>query len=174
MNTIHLMVGIQGSGKTTFAKQLAAANQIQIVSTDSIRMNYPNTPEKEIWPLAYRFCAEELKQGKDVIFDATSITPAVRARLKEEVQRYFASFEIGCYFFLPDLALCKERVKSRNQIQTEHYLPVEVVEQYYHRLIPPTIDEGFQFVKTIDVYGTCIQVDQSLDKISQESEDRDD
>ena len=174
MNTIHLMVGIQGSGKTTFAKQLAAEKQIKIISTDNIREAYPKISEKEIWPLAYRFCAEELNQGKDVIFDATSITPNVRLRLREQVRQYCASFLIGCYFFLPNLALCKERVQMRNQIQTERYLPVEVVEQYYNRLIPPTVDEGFQFVKTIDVYGACIQVEQSVDEISKERKDKDD
>lgn len=170
MNTIHLMVGIQGSGKSTFAKRLASEKQIQIISTDNIRQTYPEIPEQDIWPLAYRLCAKELKQGKDVIFDATSITPGVRARLKEQVQLYCDAFYVGCYFFFPDVALCKERVQIRNQMQGEHYLPIEVVEQFYNRLIPPTLDEGFVFIKTLDAYGTCIQVNE----ISEEREDKDD
>lgn len=174
MCTIHLMVGIQGSGKTTFAKQLAIEKKIQLISTDIIRETHPKTPEKDIWPLAYQLCAEELNQGRDVIFDATSITPGVRSRLKEEVQHYCNAFDIGCYFFLPDLAVCKERVLLRNLLQTEHHLPVEVVEQYYNRLIPPTIEEGFRFIKTMDMYGNCIQIAQRLEENQQKREDKND
>ena len=36
MKTIHLMVGIQGSGKTTLAKKLSSALVAKIVSTDEV------------------------------------------------------------------------------------------------------------------------------------------
>ena len=160
---IHLMVGIQGSGKSTFSKQLAIEKQIQIISTDGVRKIYPELPEKEIWPLVYRLCAEELNQGKDVIFDATSITIGARTHLKEQVKCYCDSFQVGCYFFLTDLSLCKHRVQVRNQMQDELYLPIEVVEQFYNRLIPPTLDEGFVFIKTLNSYGDLIQIEEIED-----------
>ena len=42
MNTIHLMVGIQGSGKTTFSKKLSEELGIKIISTDEVRKQNPN------------------------------------------------------------------------------------------------------------------------------------
>lgn len=41
MKTIHLMVGIQGSGKTTLAKKLSSALVAKIVSTDEVRKTFP-------------------------------------------------------------------------------------------------------------------------------------
>lgn len=73
MKTIHLMVGIQGSGKTTLAKKLSSALVAKIVSTDEVRKTFPMIDEKFIWPKVYEMCAKELINGKDVIFDATSI-----------------------------------------------------------------------------------------------------
>ena len=53
MKTIHLMVGIQGSGKTTLAKKLSSALVAKIVSTDEVRKTFPMIDEKFIWPKVY-------------------------------------------------------------------------------------------------------------------------
>lgn len=98
MKIIHLMVGIQGSGKTTLAKKLSNALVAKIVSTDEVRKTFPMIDEKFIWPKVYEMCAKELINGKDVIFDATSITPKVRKRLFENVSLYTTDFEVGCYY----------------------------------------------------------------------------
>ena len=153
MNTIHLMVGIQGSGKSTFSKKLSDGLSIIIVSTDEVRKQNPNILEADVWPTAYKMCADELQKGKDVIFDATSITPKVRSRLIDNIKVFNEYFNVGCYFFEVDPTICKERVAKRNQIVGELFLPVEVVDNYHERLIKPTIDEGFIFVKTIDENG---------------------
>ena len=77
MNTIHLMIGIQGSGKTTFSKRLSKSLNIEIVSTDLIRKEMSEILEEQVWSMVYQKCASELAKGKDVIFDATNITPKV-------------------------------------------------------------------------------------------------
>ena len=110
MNTIHLMVGIQGSGKSTFSKKLSDGLSIIIVSTDEVRKQNPNILEVDVWPAAYKMCADELQKGKDVIFDATSITPKVRSRLIDNIKVFNEYFNVGCYFFEVDPAICKERV----------------------------------------------------------------
>ena len=85
---IHMMIGIQGSGKTTFAKQLAKELKIKIISTDSVRVNMPGIKEELVWPYVYKQVALAITEGKDVIFDATSITPRVRKRFVDEVEKY--------------------------------------------------------------------------------------
>ena len=157
MNTIHLMVGIQGSGKSTLSKKLAQELDIIISSTDEVRKQNVGIKEELVWPLAYEMCANELKKGKDVIFDATSITPKVRARLINNIKEYYDSFEVGCYFFQVNPEICKQRVSVRNTIEGELYLPVEVIDSYYEKLVKPTIDEGFKFIKVINEMGEIIE-----------------
>ncbi len=158
MNTIHLMVGIQGSGKSTFSKKLSEQLNIIIASTDEVRKQNKGIDEQLVWPLAYKMCADELKKGKDVIFDATSITPKVRARLINNIKELYDSFEIGCYYFDVKPEICKERVRTRNNIEGELYLPLEVIDSYHERLIKPTLDEGLTFIKVIDYLGNVIEI----------------
>lgn len=153
MAKVHLMIGIQGSGKSTFSKQLSQENNILIVSTDVVRKNNPNWPEENIWPEVYRLTAETLKSGHDVIFDATNITPKVRNRFIENVLKHFENssidslpFEFVGYFFDTDPNVCFERVKRRNEIEGELYLPPEVVYSYHERLVKPTYDEPFTLI----------------------------
>ena len=58
MAKVHLMIGIQGSGKSTFSNQLSKKENIMIVSTDRVRQANPDWPEENIWPEVYRLCAE--------------------------------------------------------------------------------------------------------------------
>lgn len=157
MNTIHLMVGIQGSGKSTFSKRLSELLNIKIVSTDVVRLENPGIKEEDVWPKVYQICASELAKRNDVIFDATSITPKVRSRLKENVEPLFSPFMIGCYFFDVDPKICEARVTKRNELKGELYLPPEVVYNYYQRLIPPTLDEGFSFIKVVNSAGEIVK-----------------
>lgn len=157
MNTIHLMVGIQGSGKSTLSKKLSQELEIIISSTDEVRKQNVGIKEELVWPLAYEMCANELKKGKDVIFDATSITPKVRARLINNIKEYYDSFEVGCYFFQVNPEICKQRVSVRNTIEGELYLPVEVIDSYHERLVKPTLDEGFKFIKVVNENGDIIE-----------------
>lgn len=157
MNTIHLMVGIQGSGKSTLSKKLSQELEIIISSTDEVRKQNVGIKEELVWPLAYEMCANELKKGKDVIFDATSITPKVRARLINNIKEFYDSFEVGCYFFQVNPEICKQRVSVRNTIEGELYLPVEVIDSYHERLVKPTLDEGFKFIKVVNENGDIIE-----------------
>lgn len=156
MNTIHLMVGIQGSGKTTFSKRLSQSLNIKIISTDEVRKEFPTIKEEMVWPLAYDMCANEIKNKKDVIFDATSITPKVRKRLYDNIKERTENFQIGCYFFKVDVNTCKTRIANRNLIEGEIKLPLEVIDKYNDSLTFPTFDEPIAFIKIIDESGNII------------------
>lgn len=150
MAKVHLMIGIQGSGKSTFSKELSEKQNIMIVSTDRVRQLNPTWPEKNIWPEVYRLCAECIKNSEDVIFDATNITPKVRERFLTNMLVHFEDysldnlpFEFVGYFFDVDPTLCAERVKRRNEMPNELYLPPEVVFSYHQSLVKPTYEEHF-------------------------------
>ena len=147
MKTIHLMVGIQGSGKTTLAKKLASDLVAKIISTDEIRKTFLMIDEQFVWTKVYEMCANELINGRDVIFDATNITPNVRRRFFEKVSQYTKDFKIGCHYLDVPTDICKKRVERRNKINGELYLPIEVIDSYSKRLVSPSIDEGYVFIK---------------------------
>lgn len=146
---IHMMIGIQGSGKTTFAKQLAKELKVKIVSTDNVRINMPGIKEELVWPYVYKQVALAVQEGKDIIFDATSITPRVRKRFVDEVEKYGVKCVICAYFFDVERDLCVQRVAQRNKDRTQMNIPIDVVYSFSDKLIPPTFDEGFKYIKIV-------------------------
>ena len=110
MAILHLMVGIQGSGKSTYSKKLRDEFGYKIISSDEVRKMYPDWEEVKIFPEVYRLCAMELKEGNDVIFDATNITPKVRARNINLIREIYSDFEVYAYFINTNKEICKERV----------------------------------------------------------------
>ena len=144
---IHMLVGIQGSGKTTFANILKKELNCEIVSTDNVRKE--GVSESDIWNVVYQKCADALNNNKDVIYDATNINPKVRRRLFDEVIKLNATPIVGAYYFDTDVKTCYERVKLRNTIEGELYLPEEVVFSYHSKLIEPSFEEDFVFIKKI-------------------------
>ena len=150
MAILHLMVGVQGSGKSTYSKKLRNEFGYKIISSDEVRMMHPDWEESKIFPEVYRLCANELKEGNDVVFDATNITPKVRARNINLVREHYDNFEVYAYFINTKKELCKERVLKRNNMEGELYLPIEVIDSYYNNLIPPSVEEGFDKIIVIN------------------------
>ena len=146
---VHMMVGIQGSGKSTFSSILANEINAKIVSTDSVRMANPGIKEDLVWPYVYKLVAECIKNNEEVIFDATSITPKVRKRFIENVELHNVKCEIIAYFFDVDKHICAARVEKRNKEENQINIPIEVIYSYSERLVPPTLDEGFVKIKII-------------------------
>lgn len=149
---IHLIVGIQGSGKSTFAKELSKKENIEIVSTDAIRKNNPGIEEYKVWEIVYKRMADLIKENKDCIFDATSITKKVRKRFFDSLKAYNVEVNADCYFLDTDVDICVERVSKRNMDENELYLPVDVIYSYKERLEIPSVDEGFNKIIVIKNY----------------------
>ena len=99
---IYLLIGIQGAGKTTFANELAKEKNMVIISTDMVRKNNPGIKEELVWPYVYEQVAINAKKNLDVIFDATSITPKVRKRFMDEVNKFSVDSLFGAFFFETD------------------------------------------------------------------------
>ena len=149
MARVHMMVGIPGSGKSTYSKVLHEKYEYPIVSTDVVRTLHPDWEESLIWPEVYRLCAEYLSNGQDIIYDATNITPKVRNRFCEEVNKIYTNYERIAYYFDVPAEICMKRVEERNKNHDNLFLPPEVIISYGERIIKPTIEEGF--IEIIDI-----------------------
>ena len=98
MAVLNVLIGIPGSGKTTFVQKFLKENDCVLVSTDLVRLNNPGILEDLVWPKVYEEIGTNLAQGNDVVFDATSISPKVRDRLKENVNKYCNNYQLNAYY----------------------------------------------------------------------------
>ena len=150
MPTVHMLIGIPGSGKTTFGRKLQKELNCPIVSSDAVRNMHPTWKEDLIWPEIFRLCTEILASNSDLIFDATNITPEVRRRFRERVRPSNIEYDVAAYYIKADWQECYRRIEKRNTMPNERYFPLDKVIDYYHDLIPPTKEEGFIFIKEIE------------------------
>lgn len=153
MATLHMLIGIPGSGKSTYCNNVLTKkypNAIFIAS-DKVRDNNPNMSEDQIWPEIYRLCSLALNSNQDVIYDATNITPTVRSRFFSKLEeRNVKNYDKVAYYFITDPNKCVERVAKRNTMPNERFLPLDVIKGYGEKIIAPTIDEGFKEIIVID------------------------
>ena len=144
-----VIIGMPGSGKTTFVGELASKNKYSVVSTDVVRVKNKGIEEKEVWPKVYAMIGEILENEDDVIFDATNVTKKVRDRFKENIGKYVKEYELYGYFFPTFYEVCIKRVDKRNRKPNELFIPLDVIESYGNVVYPPTYEENFKEAKVI-------------------------
>lgn len=151
MKKVYLLCGLQGSGKSTYAKTHAEALNSKIVSTDQIRIKYSPIEEDKVFPKAYQLISEHIKEGYNVIFDATNINFEMRKKNLEGILNLVEEkIEFICICLKTDKEICKQRVEKRNTLKGEIFLPLEVIDSFDHLFEEPVLEEGFNeiiFVK---------------------------
>ena len=148
MNKLFVMVGIPGSGKSKIAEDIAEKYNAVIVSTDEIRGEIYGDPSiqgdgAKIFGIAYFVMNQELANGHNVIFDATSVTKRARKNILNHV--VVKPVEKTAVFVNTDLEICKRRNKERDR-----NVPDEVLDRMFGKLTKPDVLEGFNNVIEID------------------------
>ena len=150
--TLYILIGVPGSGKSTYAEELYQKSErgIALVSSDSIRKSlYGNEScqdnPKKVFTLAHKIIVDQLEHGFDVIFDATNIYANNRKDLILKV-----CFEVNqpvrfvaVYFDTPvDICIARQELRERK-------VPAKVIEKMGRQIDKPSFEEGFDIIRTV-------------------------
>lgn len=151
MANLFVMVGIPGSGKSTFLKTYFRGRQdVRIVSRDAIRFSLvkPDEPyflrENEVQQKFWREINKELAAGKDVFVDQTSISITSRKKLLKNIHGYNKCIAIFLNDSL-DTNLCLKRNEKR---EGRAFVPPEIIKNMATQLELPSSFEGFDMIFT--------------------------
>lgn len=149
MNKLYVLVGIPGSGKSTWVKNQHWAKDCVVVSTDEFVEDYAKECGQtysevfdEYMGTAVKLMADKVvrarEAGKDIIWDQTSTTLASRQRKFKMLPDYY---KIAVVFKTPELMELDRRLKSRPGKNIPWYVIDDMCEQFNTE--PPTEEEGF-------------------------------
>lgn len=149
MNKLYVLVGVPGSGKSTWIDNQTWAKGIPVVSTDRFVEAYALEQGKtysevfeEYMPIAVKLMANQAlicqANSLDVIWDQTSTTVATRAKKIRMLPNYY---KIAVVFKTPSTAELQKRLASR----PGKNVPWDVVSKMASQMEaePPTKEEGF-------------------------------
>lgn len=147
MKKLYVLVGVPGSGKSTWVKNQKWADQCVVVSTDEFVEDYAKECGQtysevfdDYMPTAVKLMADKVvrarEAGKDIIWDQTSTSVATRAKKIRMLPDYY---KIAVVFNKPDDEELKRRLASR----PGKNVPWAVIEQMWGSWEDPTEEEGF-------------------------------
>lgn len=159
MNTVYMICGLPGAGKTTIAKRIETENRALRFSLDewliTLFGRYEITPENHqshvqrvlacrelIWTTSER----ALKLGVDVILDDGFFLKKHRAKYREMIERTGAKPKL--YFVDIDAETLLGRLQNRNaDLPVNNFaISSELMTYFFSLFEPPTEEENFDIV----------------------------
>lgn len=140
MSKIHMLVGIPGSGKSHYAKELCKREGAAWVATDAIRERLFGSEAKQgntyrIFDEAFAEIEQALAKGREVVFDATNVA---RDRRMQFLNR-FEGTSVECHVCITPYEIARERVQSRKR-----KIEDRVLEKFMKNFEFPVLAEGFE------------------------------
>lgn len=147
MSKLIIMVGLPGSGKSTYTAKYEIQDRTTIVSTDEIRRELYGNPEiqgtaQDVFNEAYRRIEIALRAGDTVVFDATNLKARNRKYLCNRF-RPIADTIIAEYMAV-SVDECIARDDHRSRI-----VGAEVIQRMAKSMSEPRLDEGFDLVHIV-------------------------
>jgi predicted kinase len=148
MNKLYVLVGVPGSGKSTWIKEQTWMLGLNIVCTDTFVEAYAKKQGKtysevfdEYMPNAIELMTEQVifarEHRHDIIWDQTSTTITSRKRKFNMLPNYYA---IAIVFSIPEEKELRRRLNSRPGKE----VPWDVVQGMIDNFEMPTEEEGFK------------------------------
>ena len=145
--SLILLVGIPGSGKTTYAEKYIEENHNTVhLSSDKIRAELwgneaTQGDNNEVFSLMQSRAVEALNNGQNVVYDATNVTRKDRSYIIGICPK-FAKTE--CHIIWAPIETCIERDAAR-----ERTVGKEVIDRMFKRFQAPFVDEGIDEIKIV-------------------------
>lgn len=144
MAVYYFMIGIPGSGKSTYAESLGC----RIVCPDDIR-EAGIRDSAEAFEVSRMMIAHLLSQGENVVFDATNTLRQYRAETIAAGKPH--ADRVVCVWMDTPLEVCIARHYERVQHGVRTTLPDSVIVRMSEQLAdnPPELSEGFDEIVRI-------------------------
>ena len=144
MNTLYITVGLPGSGKSTYAKEFVKGKDIEYLSSDELRAVYgKGEDDQTVTPIVFghikRKVDEFLKDGKNVLVDATSVNRKERSDYINTAKKYGA--KVVALIFKMDRQGLIDRNKKRGE-QGGRVVPDWVIDKMLAKYEEPSFAEG--------------------------------
>lgn len=145
--SLILLVGIPGSGKTTYAEKYIEEHPGTVhLSSDKIREELwgneaTQGDNNEVFSLMQSRAIEVLNNGLSVLYDATNVTRKDRAYIISLCPKFV---KIECHIVWAPIETCIERDAAR-----ERTVGKEVIDRMLKRFQAPYYDEGIHEIKII-------------------------
>ena len=147
MPTAYILVGVPGSGKSTWIKNQIWALGLTVVSTDAFVEDYARecgSTYSEVFddymPTAVKLMANQVvfarEHGHTIIWDQTSTTVKSRKKKFNMLPNYKM---VAVVFPTPD----PEELASRLQNRPGKHIPQHVIDSMIKGWEEPTLEEGF-------------------------------
>lgn len=148
MATLNIMIGIPGSGKSNYAKRCLINDNTEHLSSDDIRIELygfeDQTHNDVVFETMKKRTLNALRDGKDVIYDATNLSKKRRSGIISEARKLGA--QINAYLCCTPINIILER----NITRVERQLPWDKLVQMIQSIEPPMYYEGFDNIYLID------------------------
>ena len=150
MTTVIIGIGLPGTGKTRYLKNMVAQNGAAYICPDDIRAELTGdaadqSRNGEVWAETYRRIHAELEAGNNVVVDATSAKQPDRQRLIDHC-RIKADRIHGMWFVAP-LQVILERNKRRDRVVPDFAMGLMAG---WLEACPPKEEEGFDLLVQYD------------------------
>ena len=155
INEFIMMVGLSGSGKSTFASKYNSPNShldTLIVSSDEIRTRIcgdakDQSRNNEVFEIAHKKIIDSLKSNYNVIFDATNLTIKDRRSILQKIKDMPCTKR--CVIMATPIDICRDRNGIRDRV-----VPDDVITRQVNKFEIPFYEEGFDYIDIV-VDGNC-------------------
>lgn len=152
MNTLHMLMGTPGSGKSTWIQNHLDEHTVWI-SRDDVRFSMVAedeeyfSKEKQVFKEFVRRIDNALENGYDVFADATHLNKASRNKLLRAVNPKLA-LNIDIIWIKTELAECIHR--NDNRRGTRSFVPRSVIRRMFNQIEKPEFEEGFSTIYIVE------------------------
>ena len=156
------MVGIPGSGKTTYTNKNFKDIAV-VIHSDAVREELGDTENNrttEVWSVINNRISDAIKNNLSIVLDATNVSRKDRMRtLSHFIGK---GYKKHCVVILCDFETCQKQNNSRDRI-----VPDKVLKSMLTRFQVPIYEEGWDDIQFINNHCSSTYLDTTYDKLSE-------